>query len=411
MWRAIYSDNKTMNTSYQITSRLHFALFTGVLLSFFFQAITWGGVYRFFAYIVLLLSVATYFQRSPQNQHVRNAILKCFSPLFLFFVLEWIATLHFPWDVKAVRHVLLATGLMTGIVLMTREHIRVKTYVVPALIISVYAYTLLQMIWIYGLGQMYGTTKNPHYLAIYSALFLVTAVFLAANWSRGMQRYGLVASAGVLGFLLLNTSSRPTWIALMVATFIVVLCVRSRAKLYLSTIAGLVLATLFFTDAGNFKTRMDDLVMHASKEERVTIWEDTWAMQQQSSRQQWFFGHGVEGFEKNFQPYSRYYATQGITYNSPHNAILEVLYQFGVIGLVLVLSFILWLYYALFVRYFRLRQQSMQEAQMVVLLLLALFTVTLFAVSITLPFFVSIHLNVIGLVMGVMFYLDRLEKA
>ena len=399
-----------MNTPHQLTSRLHFALYSAVLLSFFLQALTWGGAYRFFAYLVLLLGVGVYFQAPQQSQHDRHIILKCLLPLAGFAALEWIATLHFPWDVKAVRHVLLATGLMTGIVLMAREHIRIKPYVVPSLIFAVYAYTLFQVVWIYGLGHIYGTTKNPHYLAIYSALFLVVATFLAANWSSGRHRYGLIASSAVLGFLLLNTSSRPTWIALMLATLIAVVCLRSRAKLYLIAATSLVFAVLLFTDIGNFKTRMDDLVMHASTEERVTIWEDTWAMQQHSSHQQWLLGHGVEGFKNNFQQYSRYYSTQGITYNSPHNVVLEVLYQFGCLGLMVVIGFVSWIYYSLFTRYYRARHQTMHDAQMVILLLLTLYTVTLVAVSITLPFFISINLNVIALVMGVMFYLDRQKK-
>jgi O-antigen ligase len=197
----------------------------------------------------------------------------------------------------------------------------------------------------------------------------------------------------------------------MIATLIGIVCLRNRAQVTLIGFAGVVFALLFFSDSGNFKTRMDDLVMHAHKEERVTIWEDTWLMQQQSSPKQWLLGHGLESFEKDFQPYSRYYAAEGINYNSPHNALLEILYQFGWVGLVIVLGFILWLYFALFNRYFRYHQQGMHEKQMVVLLLLAIYTITLVAVSITLPFFVSIHLNVIALVMGVMFYLDRREHA
>jgi O-antigen ligase len=404
-----------MNVSYQGALRLHFAMYCAIALCFFFQALTWGSVYRFFAYLVLLLCVGIYFLAPQQNQrehnqHERHAVLKCLLPLVGFTVLEWIATFHFPWDVKALRHVLLATGLMAGIVLLAREHVRIKAYLIPTLIFAVYAYTLFQVVWIYGLGQIYGTTKNPHYLAIYSALFLVVAVFLATNWSNGPNRYGLIVAAAILGFLLLNTSSRPTWIALMMATLIGIVCLRNRAKVILIALAGVIFAVLFFTDAGSFKTRMDDLVINANTEERVTIWEDTWAMQQQSSRQQWLFGHGVEGFENDFEPYSRYYSTQGITYNSPHNAILEVLYLFGLAGLTVVLGFILWLYYALFSRYFRSRHQSAQTVQMIALMLLALLTVCMMAVSITLPFFISININIIALVMGVMFYLDRHEK-
>ncbi len=302
-----------MNVPQQLTPRLHLALYSAIVFSFFLQALTWGGAYRLYAYLVLLLSVWGFFQAPQQSQQDRNSVLRCLLPFAGFAALEWIATLHFPWDVKAIRHVLLATGLMAGIVLLAREHVRVKLYIVPTLIYAVYAYALFQLVWIYGLGQVYGTTKNPHYLAIYSALFLVASAFLATNWSIGVHRYGLPLAAAVLGFLLLTTSSRPTWIALMVAMLIVIVSLRMRAKVTLAALVAVVFAALFLSDAGNFKTRMDDLIMHANTEERVTIWEDTWQMQQQSSTQQWLFGHGVEGFEHDFQPYSRYYANERIT--------------------------------------------------------------------------------------------------
>jgi O-antigen ligase len=401
-----------MNILTKLNINMTLSLFCVVVLSLFFQSLTWGSVYRSLAYLALLLVIASYLIDIHQkNKDALKALLKYGLPFLALIVLEWLATQHFPWDIKAIRHVLLATGLMVAIALTAGDHERIKPYLIPTLIFSVYAYTLFQCVFIYMIGHMYGTTKNPHYLAIYSALFFVTATFLAVNWSRGIHRYGLMLSAVVLGYLLLNTSSRPTWIALMIATLIGIVCLRNRAQVTLIGFAGVVFALLFFSDSGNFKTRMDDLVMHAHKEERVTIWEDTWLMQQQNSPQQWLLGHGLESFEKDFQPYSRYYATEGIVYNSPHNALLEILYQFGWVGLVIVLGFILWLYFTLFNRYFRYHQQGMHEKQMVVLLLLSIYTITLVAVSITLPFFVSIHLNVIALVMGVMFYLDRREHA
>ena len=399
-----------MNVPQQLTLRLHLALYSAIVLSFFFQALTWGLAHRFFAYFVLLLVAGIYFQAPEKNKSRRRIILKSLLPLAIFVILEWIATLHFPWDVKETRRVLLATGLTLGIVLMAREHKRIRPYIASTLTVAIYAYAVLQIIWVYGLGQNYGTTKNPHYLAIYSAIFLVVAIFLAVNWSRGIQRYCLLVAAAVLGALLLNTSSRPTWISLMTATFIVVICLRNRAKLIISLLTSLVLVVLLFTDAGNFKTRIDDLVVNASAEERVTIWMDTWVMQQDSNCLQWLIGHGVESFEEDFQLYSRYYLTNGVVFNSPHNALLEVLYQFGWVGLVVLISFMLWLYYALFARYFQACKLLMHQMQMVLLLLITLLTVTLITVSITLPFFVSIHLNIIALVLGVLYYLDRLEQ-
>jgi hypothetical protein len=88
--------------------------------------------------------------------------------------------------------------------------------------------------------------------------------------------------------------------------------------------------------------------------------------------------------------------------------VLEILYQFGVVGLSVILAFIAWIYFALLSRYFKYRKQT--NNQWVILLLLAILTIDLITVSITLPFFTSINLNVLALVIGTMFYLDRLGK-
>lgn len=380
-----------------------------VALSLFFQALTWGGVYRFFAYLnlSLLIGVVIYQSRNKQFQDAKLIKLGL-AILGIFVGLEWLATTHFPIDVKATRYVLLAVGLMCSIALIARNHSTIQNKLFPSLIYAVYLYALFQLLAIYVFGQPYGTTKNPHYLAIYSAFFLVLASFLAIKVDQQLHQYMLAFSAFILGALLLNTSSRPTWIALGIALLICIFCLRNKARLKLIAVVGVVIMTLFVVNLGGFKARLNDLWVNANTEERVTIWEDTWQMQSKSTKAEWIVGHGVESFEQDFIAYSRYHSNRGIDFNSPHNLMLEILYQFGIVGLSAILAFIAWIYFALLSRYFKYHKQT--NYQWVTLLLLAILTIDLITVSITLPFFTSINLNVLALVIGTMFHLDRLDK-
>jgi O-antigen ligase len=396
-----------MNVFNQLKYPMTQVLFYLVALSLFFQALTWGGVYRFFAYLNLSILVGIVIYQS-RNKQFQDAKLIAFGLgiIGVFVGLEWLATAHFPVDVKATRHLLLAVGLMCSIALIARDHLAVQNKLFPTLIYAVYSYTLFQLLAIYVFGRLYGTTKNPHYLAIYSAIFLVLASFLAIKAKQQLHQYMLIFSTIILGVLLLNTSSRPTWIALCIAILISIFCLRNKARLKLIAVVGVVITTLFVVNLGGFQARLNDLWVNAKTEERVTIWEDTWQMQSASTKAKWLLGHGVDSFERDFTAYSRYHSKQGIDFNSPHNLLLELLYQYGVVGLTVVLAFIVWLYFALFSGYLKYHKET--NYQWVSLLLLSILTIDLIAVSITLPFFTSINLNVLALVIGTMFYLDRL---
>tara|TARA_B100000941_G_scaffold286071_1_gene259060 strand:- start:726 stop:1172 length:447 start_codon:yes stop_codon:yes gene_type:complete len=70
-------------------------------------------------------------------------------------------------------------------------------------------------------------------------------------------------------------------------------------------------------------------------DERLVLWGDSWKMQVESSLQNWIFGHGFGGFRENFSEYSSF--SNAIQFVFPHNFLLEVLYNNGLLG---VLSFL-----------------------------------------------------------------------
>jgi O-antigen ligase len=380
-----------------------------IVLCLFFQALTWGMGYRLLAYLNLLLVVIMTLFYRRQTMRVNTGFVLGIGLLLMMIVAEWIATTDFSFTVKPIRNVLLAVGLLTGAALLSAYHLQIKPKLIPALIGLSYAYTVAQLIAVYLLAQPYGTTKNPHYLAIYSAVFLTVNIFLIIKHTALMQRCVLVLASVMLGTLLLNTSSRPIWIGLILAILIVTFCLQRRTALLLLAGSGLLFAGLAMTNAGDFKARWQDLILHINTEERVTIWQDAWQMQESNSNDlQWISGHGFESFAKDFSNYSRYHMNEHIDFNSPHNIALELLYQFGLVGVTLVLFSICVLYFRIISDY--VKSRDMNHYAWVYLLLLMILTIDFFSVSITLPFFVSINLNIVALVTGVSLYLRNIER-
>ncbi|SDK39656.1 O-antigen ligase [Methylophilus rhizosphaerae] len=392
----------------KIKPSLLFVHFYVIVLSVFFQALTLGEMYRTFAYINLAL-VFIGLGLYPQKTLSRKTSVFASVFLLIFIVWEGLVSSYFSFTDKSLRHLCLAMALVMGVVLLSAYHEKLKPKLMSTLIGLVYLYTLCQLIAVYFMGRPYGTTKNPHYLAIYSAIFLVVSIYLIVKNNAIIHRWLLGFSALVLGTLLLYTSSRPVWIALLVAIFLLAVSLRGRAAWSILIGTILLFAGLVITNAGNFKLRWEDLIMHANTEERVTIWQDAWQMQKSTSQPiQWVFGHGIESFERNFADYSRYHKNEHIDFNSPHNIVLELLYQFGIAGLILILSAIVLLYRKIISAYLKCRNDG--EYAWVYLMMLLVLTIDFFGTSIILPFFVSININLLALIAGMTIYLSNIEK-
>lgn len=388
---------------------LPFIHFYVIVLCLFFQALTFGEAYRAFAYLnLILVFISTISFR--QGRFVQQpGLLTALSVFLLFVVWEWLVTVNFSFIVKPLRHLLLAAGLLVAIPSLYQHHEKIKPKLIGTLIGLTYAYALCQMLAVYVLDRPFGTTKNPHYLAIYSAIFLVVSLWMMVKTNALLHRCMLSVSAITLSTLLLYTSSRPVWIALLIAIVILAVCLRGRSAFILLLSSSLLFVVLALTNAGNFKARWEDLIMHADTEERVTIWQDAWQMQKSNStNMQWMLGHGFESFEADFTNYSRYYKNEHIDFNSPHNIVIELLYQFGFIGVILILLAVGLLYQKIISAYFKCRTYC--QHAWVYLLLLMLLTVDFFGVSIILPFFISTNVNFLAIILSVTLYLNSLEK-
>ncbi|MES2580057.1 MAG: O-antigen ligase family protein [Pseudomonadota bacterium] len=368
------------------------------------QMLNWGLAYRIFAYLnlcVVLIYGLTQFKQHPSFNSHRTLYGLFFIPL-TFITMHFLAVENLV-IIREIRHIFVALFLTLGIWILAKKNPDyIKNNMLVLLLTLIFSYVVIQAIALWYFKQPHGTTKNPHYLAAYSALSLIAAVFCFFKVS-GVLRYLIGLSILCLGAFLLQSSSRPTWIGLIFSGFLLLMFMNKRARIYSAFSIVSVLIGLTLANIGNFATRFGDLLGHLDTEERVVIWQDTWRMQSESSPMQWLLGHGLNAFKADFKPYS-YYHLQNIDYNSPHNFLLELLYISGAVGLALAIL-MLWIIYKYLFAFIR----SQTESKNIYLLLLAILTTNLILVSITLPFFTSYNLNIIGLVIGVMLYLKETQ--
>ena len=375
-----------------------------VLSCIFMQSLGMGPAYRFFAYLNLLLVILFGFSQYRKDPTFinRSTLGGLFFIPFAFITIHFLAVENFVF-LKEIRHIFIAVFLSLGIWISARinpDYIKRNTF--AWLLLLIMSYVLIQAAALWYLNLPYGTTKNPHYLAVYSALMLIASLFCFLKVSK-ILKFVLAICALCLGIFLLHSSSRPAWIGLIVSAFLLLFFVNKRTKLISASAIMLSLAGLIMTNVGNFATRFGDLLGHLSTEERVVIWRDTWRMQLESSPNEWLLGHGLNSFKTDFMPFS-YYHLQNMDYNSPHNFFLELLYISGAIGLVLAVS-LYWITYRTLI----VSINNQTEYKNIYLLLLAVLTTNLILVSITLPFFSSYNINVIAIVFGVILYLQEIN--
>lgn len=384
------------------SQNLHFLVIWFCLLM---QMLTWGPLYRFLAYVNLIIVMAYGLSKLNKGYLLRSDK----SLYYLLIIPIAFITIHFLAAenlifIKEIRHIVLAAFLALGIWLLAKKNpAYIKKNIFGYAIGLIFIYVAVQAIALWWFDRPYGTTKNPHYLALYSAIALFMAMYCFFRASLKMK-FIIGISILFLGVFLLHTSSRPTWIGLILSGVLALIFLNQQSRRFFGLAIAVVLIGLTLTNAGNFASRFEELLFNLNTEERMVIWQDTWEMQTQSSNGEWLLGHGLDSFEEYFKPYSHYHL-QNIDFNSPHNFVLELLFISGVIGLLLAIC-MLWLIY----KNLLAGINGQNQYKNIYLVLLVVITSNLILVGITLPFFTSYNLNIIAIVTGSMLYLREISS-
>ena len=378
---------------------LHFPLLWLIVLSLM---LNWGVGYRALLYInffaVLTYCLLHWRQLAAAMTPIAWSLL---AVPVTFTLLHWVAVGQIE-IIKEIRQMWLAVFLAISVWAFDRHRIGIKKpQLERALVILLIVYAVVQVIALAVFSRPYGTNKNPHYLAFYCSMGLMLAMYLFYR-TTGWWRASLVLMSPVLGYLLLTTSSRPAWIALICAALVVLMLARVRSKRLMLAVLILLPTVLFVSNAGNFGSRLTELIENIDREERVVIWQNAWDMQKVSSHGEWVWGHGLDSFQEAFKQYSSYHGI--LEFNSPHNSAVELLYTSGVIGLACFILFYLLLYYQL------LKLSRVSAIPTAAGLMIAAVTFNLLFISITIPTFSSYNLYLLGLVIGGALWLKAMPR-
>jgi O-antigen ligase len=238
--------------------------------------------------------------------------------------------------------------------------------------------------------------SNIHYLALYSVITLPILYYLALNARAARRGVFVLALAGDF-WLLLKTQSRPGFLALLAGALVVIPFLSARSRYVALGAVLLIPGILYATDGFGFATRIDDLMIHFFQEERLAIWRETLAIQAKSSWVEWWFGHGLGQFFRDYQAISSFHQERHEDYFSPHNYFLDLLYSHGIVGLILFL-----IAYGLFYGKLAAMVLSSRDSSLRALgiLLISVTTADLVHTFLTLPFFSRHNLYPLSLIVG-----------
>ncbi len=243
---------------------------------------------------------------------------------------------------------------------------------------------------------------NQHFLAQFCLIALPVLSFCLLRHPTAISVALWLPFTAIALLLLVVTQSRPGWIALLISLgLLATLYLRGRSR-------GLILGALVIGMSATYlllpelvAASVDDLIENIGQEERVTIWRDGLRMQLDADPLYWLFGHGPGSYKGHFASFNTY---QDAIY-FPHNYVLELLFESGIIGLTLVCA----MYGGLFKIAHPMVRNDSKDRPLMLTLLWILLAQLLFC-FLTLPFY-SKHVTLLQapIVAGI-FYLHAKSK-
>jgi O-antigen ligase len=307
----------------------------------------------------------------------------------------------------------------------------------------------LKPIHILGFQLSMGTQIFSTFISIFAAAAFMLAVYflIKSSWQLKIISLAILVS---LSLFILYVSWRPLWLGLIIGLgFSIYFCYKQKRR-YI--IGGIILLQimLLITNFANFRDRMAALVTHSSSDERAVIWQDAWKMQLTSPDEKWLIGHGLMSFYEDFKSYSRFnlqpasihtpeatpprlwvysqtlndylidfriYSgyikpkkidpaiAKPVSFRSPHNLLLDILYTSGLLGLIFIGGFYFFIT-RLLVKLSRINNQSCLLA---CLTLSALICNTIVN-GLNFPFFLPYNLIPLAFICGTTLYIYESSK-
>ena len=243
----------------------------------------------------------------------------------------------------------------------------------------------------------FGTFSNPHYLANFAALALPILFYFF--WVSENVNKMVFLIVGLIDLhLLLASSSRPAILALFLSSiFVIFFCVRHRYKWLYTLIVALLLLSIILTDYLGIYSRFKDLAMNFREDERWQLWDVGWKMLSDNSTAAWFFGNGLGGISQAFQKYVSVLGYDWSFLTFPHLHILEIVYENGLVGAILIFGGLVDLLYF----FIKLARKAENETKRVFAgCVLIMFMTSLFHANMSFQFYSKYTLYPLAFVIG-----------
>ena len=186
----------------------------------------------------------------------------------------------------------------------------------------------------------YGTFSNPHLISNFTMLAIppiIYFIWIIPRW------YKIVFIAiGILDVdFMLRVGSLPSIVAIITASFLVIFfLMKDRRKWIGVFLICSFFLFLHFSHYADIAAKVENLIINYKQETRLLIWSSTIDILKDNTLHAWIFGNGIGGFRA---VYPKYAHTMELSATFPHFFLLEVMYQSGLVGAILVFGGIIML--------------------------------------------------------------------
>ena len=400
----------TYARSYQrLLSTFNCTLLFGLAATLLFDQNRYKALNYFIELTTLTLLISCYFDKANRAIQKQVAFGASIITLLLF---NQLLSQEMAWPKSEIKDIVFMFCTVAAVALLpapmnNKESLFCGYITLLLMLIATGTY----LYYIYFMARPYGIFYNPHFLAL-SLIVLANFAMLFILKYTGTKRYIgaiiLVASIFTLTLIL----SRIAWVAIGVSfltwTSLYFQHHKATKIIALATILLGLFATTqvsyYSSDSINaLSTEKCSQILKLWKDERVILWADTMTMQGDSDLKGWLVGHGLGAFESEFIHYSSYgedgKSLAKVDFVFPHNFILEVLYNSGIIGLLALGTPLIYIVS----RTFKNTRNKNFNAIFAVALLAGVFIHTFF----TLPLFTRFPSTLLGLITGYCLWLNR----
>ncbi len=248
-------------------------------------------------------------------------------------VLFYPKTSHYRWMAYMVRML----GVVFAIHCLSLKKMNTWVTVLIFFILSVSVCWQAGAFYIHNMP--FGTFSNPHYLSSFSML-TIPAIAYCFMATKGWYKFLFLPVALLDIDLLLKIGSRPAILGIAVGTIFVFIFLTGGWRRWGSLLLlCVILISLYITDYGNVYSRFEELIVNFLQEERFSLWRSAWNMLKDNSLMAWIVGNGIGAGRSVLPQYST-----GVlkTFIFSHNYLLEICYENGIIGVILVFGGIVW---------------------------------------------------------------------